>query len=330
MQPDAGTEAAILEVLDEYLAQPDEAATRDAWVDDPDALALGTAADEVIAGVDEIWHHAARVRSEPITFSLTRRWVRVSVHGDVAWLAAGLRVSWADRNGTRDEPMRMTAVLVCDEGRWRFAQTHHSMPDVRISPGQAFPSTVETIASSVAAQRPEIAWQPAHEGSVTLLFCDIENSTVLNEQLGDAGWVALLAQHDAAVRRSVVEHGGVEVKHLGDGFMLAFPVPDDALRCAVAMQRHLLEGVHDAEHPEVRHRIGLHTGDPVRTGADFFGRDVTLASRIASEAAGGEILVSALLVDALDDVEGFEFSQREPMKLKGFTGEHVTYAVGWR
>lgn len=330
MQPDAATEAAILEALDDYLAQRDEATTRRVWVDDSDALALGTAADEITAGIDEIWEHTERVRSEPITFSLTRRWVRISVHGEVAWLAAGLRLSWADRDGTRDEPLRMTAVLVCIDGRWRFAQTHHSVPDARVSPGHAFPSTVETIASSVAAQRPEIAWEPAHRGSVTLLFCDIENSTVLNEELGDEGWVAFLEQHDAAVRRAVVQHGGVEVKHLGDGFMLAFPVADDALRCAVAMQRQLLEGAQAAHHPDVRHRIGLHTGDPVRTGADFFGRDVTLASRIAGRAEGGEILVSVSLVDALEDVEGFEFTQHEPMQLKGLAGEHVTYTVGWR
>ena len=176
MQSEETSEAAILEVLDEYLAQPDEAATRDAWIDDADTLALGTAADEITAGVDDIWEHAERVRAEPATFSLGRRWVRISTHDDVAWLAAGLRLDWTDGEGAHEEALRMTAVLVCDGGRWRFAQTHLSVPDARVSPGHTFPSTVETIARSVAAQRPEVVWEPAREGPVTLLFCDIENS----------------------------------------------------------------------------------------------------------------------------------------------------------
>ncbi len=329
MQSEETSEAAILEVLDEYLAQPDEAATRDAWIDDADTLALGTAADEITAGVDDIWEHAERVRAEPATFSLGRRWVRISTHDDVAWLAAGLRLDWTDGEGAHEEALRMTAVLVCDGGRWRFAQTHLSVPDARVSPGHTFPSTVETIARSVAAQRPEVVWEPAREGPVTLLFCDIENSAALNEQLGDEAWVSLLERHDRAVRRLVGEHRGIEVKHLGDGFMLAFSEPDDALRCAVAMQQDLHE-VHAPDGPHLRHRIGMHTGEPIRAAGDFFGRDVVLASRIASAAVGDEILISAAVADGLTDLEGIELTEREPMQLKGLAGEHVTYAVGWQ
>ncbi len=328
MQPDEATEAAILEVLDEYLARPDELATRAAWIEDADALAVGTAANEIIAGVDDIWQHATRVRSEQAKFALGRRWVRVSAHGDTAWLAAGLRLDWTDADGEHEEALRMTAVLVSAEGRWRFAQTHFSVPDSRVGPGQTFPSTVETIARSVTAQRPEVVWAPARQGPVTLLFCDIENSAPLNEQLGDEAWVSLLERHDAAVRRSVSVHRGIEVKHLGDGFMLAFAVPDDGLRCAIDIQQHL-ESVHAHDGPVVRHRIGLHTGEPIRAAGDFFGRDVVLASRIASAASGGEILVSQPLVDGLTDAADYRFREREPMALKGLAGEHVTFTVDW-
>lgn len=329
MQPDEATEAAILAVLDEYLAQPDEAATRAAWIDDADALALGTAADEITAGVDDIWEHTALVRAEPSSFTLGRRWVRISAHGDTAWLAAGLRLDWADGDGAHEEALRMTAVLVLDRGSWRFAQTHLSVPDARVSPGQAFPSTVETIARSVTAQRPEVVWEPAREGPVTLLFCDIENSAALNEELGDERWFELLEGHDRAVRRTVGEHRGIEVKHLGDGFMLAFSEPDDALRCAVDMQQHL-EGAHEPDDPHLRHRIGLHTGEPIRAGGDFFGRDVVLASRIAAAATGGEILISGALLSALDEQEAYRFTERPPMTLKGLSGDHVTYLVDWQ
>lgn len=328
MRPDPATQAAILAVLDEYLAMPDERQIRASWIDDADALAVGTAAHEITAGVDEIWQHAERVRAEPAAFALRRRWVRVSSRGETAWLAAGLRLDWTDAVGEHIEDVRMTAVLLLDDGRWRLAQTHFSVPDARIAPGHAFPSTLETIARSVAAQRPGVIWDPSREGAVTLAFCDIENSAPLNEELGDTAWVQLLERHDVTIRRAVASHGGIEVKHLGDGFMLAFASADDALRCAVAMQRRL-QHAHPDGTPEVRHRIGMHTGDPVQASGDFFGRDVVLASRIASAAVGGEILVSQRLVDQLADPDAYRLQERAPLSLKGLEGSHVTFSVDW-
>ncbi|HEX5936937.1 MAG TPA: adenylate/guanylate cyclase domain-containing protein [Actinomycetota bacterium] len=66
------------------------------------------------------------------------------------------------------------------------------------------------------------------DGTVTVLFTDIEGSTQLTEALGDEEWIRVLRAHNALVRERVAAHAGIEVKSQGDGFMLAFATPEDA------------------------------------------------------------------------------------------------------
>ncbi|HEU5112551.1 MAG TPA: adenylate/guanylate cyclase domain-containing protein, partial [Acidimicrobiia bacterium] len=79
----------------------------------------------------------------------------------------------------------------------------------------------------------------APNGTVTILFTDIEGSTQLTEQLGDEDWLTVLRAHNKVVRDQVKDHAGFEVKSQGDGFMLAFPSAKEALRCAIGIQRAL-------------------------------------------------------------------------------------------
>jgi hypothetical protein len=57
----------------------------------------------------------------------------------------------------------------------------------------------------------------APDGTVTILFTDIEGSTQLNERLGDVQWLELIRAHHVIVREQVQQHGGFEVKSQGDG-----------------------------------------------------------------------------------------------------------------
>lgn len=82
-------------------------------------------------------------------------------------------------------------------------------------------ASIDTVARSVAQERPNLAPNAAPDGTVTILFSDIENSTTLNERLGDARWIELLREHNAIVRREKTFHKGFEVKTMGDAFMLA-------------------------------------------------------------------------------------------------------------
>jgi class 3 adenylate cyclase len=189
-------------------------------------------------------------------------------------------------------------------------------------------SSILAVSSVVEAEKPSLASTAAPDGTVTLMFSDIVDSTPLNERLGDAAWMALLREHSTIVESEVAEHRGHVVKSMGDGFMVAFPSARDGLRCAIALQRALADRNDSTDQP-LEARIGLHTGEAVRDRGDFFGKHVNLAARIGASAAGGEIVVSSLLAQIVEPSGEFVLEAREARAFKGLEGEHVTYGVGW-
>jgi len=130
----------------------------------------------------------------------------------------------------------------------------------------------------------------------------------------------------------VKAHGGFEVKSEGDGFMLAFQSARRALECAVALQRKFEEQNQEprTENQEtLRVRMGLHTGEAIKEGEDFFGKHVNLAARIAGQAQGGEIMVSSLLKELTESAGEFTFGAGRKVALKGLKGKHSMYEVRW-
>jgi class 3 adenylate cyclase len=179
---------------------------------------------------------------------------------------------------------------------------------------------------AVESERPNLAAHAAPDGTVTILFSDIENSTLMTERLGDERWLEVLRAHNGVFRRHVRDHAGYEVKSQGDGFMLVFPDPGDALTCAVEIQRELASS-DVGEDEQIRVRMGLHTGEAIAEEGDFFGRSVILAARIAAQATGGEILVSEALREAA--AERFSFDSGREIELKGLAGTHRVYRAEW-
>jgi eukaryotic-like serine/threonine-protein kinase len=188
-------------------------------------------------------------------------------------------------------------------------------------------TSIDTVISAVESERPDIRSFAAPDGTVTILFSDIENSTLMTERLGDERWLDVLRAHNAVFREHVRAHGGYEVKNQGDGFMLVFPDPRRALECAVAIQSALAE-LEVAESERVRVRMGLHTGEAIREEGDFFGRSVILAARIAAQAEGGEILVSSVLKERCNDGE-LSFESGRDVELKGLAGTHEVFSARW-
>jgi class 3 adenylate cyclase len=187
-------------------------------------------------------------------------------------------------------------------------------------------TSIDAVSRAVIEERPGLERHAAPDGTVTLLFTDIEGSTDLTLKLGDQRWLDVLRAHHALVREHVQAHGGFEVKCQGDGFMLAFQSARRALECAIVIQR-AVAAVHTD--PPIRVRMGLHTGEALKDADDFHGRDVVLAARIADQAVGGEILVSALLKELLAGRGDVQFGDERDSELKGLVGMHRMYAVEW-
>jgi predicted ATPase len=118
-------------------------------------------------------------------------------------------------------------------------------------------------------------------GTVTFLFTDIEGSTKLLQELGDA-YAEKLAQHRSVLTTAIERYGGGVVDTQGDAFFVAFASASDALAAAAEAQREL----------EVPVRMGIHTGEPHLVDAGYVGIDVHRAARICSTAHGRQVVLS--------------------------------------
>jgi class 3 adenylate cyclase len=155
------------------------------------------------------------------------------------------------------------------------------------------------------------------EGTLTMLHTDVENSTPLTLYLREQ-YPVVLATHRTLLRAAFDAHEGREVDTQGDSFFVVFPRATQAVAAAVATQRALAA----AAWPEggaVRVRIGLHTGEPIRTAVGYTGLDVIRAARIKEAGHGGQVLLSkstaALVEDAL--ISGLSLQDLGVHRLKG-------------
>jgi class 3 adenylate cyclase len=153
----------------------------------------------------------------------------------------------------------------------------------------------------------------------TFVFTDMVGSTALLDTLGDKAAFKVIRDHDRLVRDLLERHAGREVKHTGDGFMLAFVSPADAINFAVDLQREVAGQVFSV-------RIGINTGTPVAEGGDFFGMAVTIAARLCQLADAGAILASEDVVSGTDR-SSFGFIEVGPVQLKGRASSIAVYRV---
>ncbi len=154
-------------------------------------------------------------------------------------------------------------------------------------------------------------------GTVTFMFTDVEGSTRLLHELGDA-YADVLAEHRRVLREAFARHNGVEVDTQGDAFFVAFPTATDALAAAGEGREALHAG-------PIRVRMGLHTGEPLVTAEGYVGIDVHRAARIAAAGHGGQILISQSTRELLPADCLRELGQH---RLKDLTAPERIYQVG--
>ena len=189
------------------------------------------------------------------------------------------------------------------------------------------PRLIDVVAEGRSAAGDELNAGSLPDGTVTVMFSDIEGFTSITEQLGDRRALDILHEHNCIIRQRVSSSAGHEIKAQGDGFMIAFSGATQALECAVGIQQDF--AARNQTNPEVpvRVRLGLHSGEAIRDGNDFLGGSVILAARIAQEAKGGEILVSSVLKELCDLSGEFQFRDGRDLHLKGLSETRRVYSV---
>ena len=168
---------------------------------------------------------------------------------------------------------------------------------------------------------------PAPRVARTFFFTDIVSSTNLITVIGDAAWQDLIRWHDDTLREVIAAHGGEEIRHQGDGLVVAFDDPARAIDCAIAIQRRLAE--HRRAHgfaPAVR--IGLHRAEATKRGLDYAGVGVHAAARVGALAGEGEILVTRETLDA--SARAYASGDARTVQLKGIVEPVEVLPIAWR
>ena len=160
-----------------------------------------------------------------------------------------------------------------------------------------------------------------------ILFTDLVDHTVMMQRLGDEGGRAVLREHEIITREALSAYGGAEIKTMGDSFMASFGSATRALECAIAIQKAFMARNETSSEP-LKVRVGLSAGEPIAEDDDLFGSSVILASRIAAQAKGGEIVL-ANVVRELAAGKGFIFGDRGEVVLRGFEDPVRLYDLSW-
>ncbi|HSL12327.1 MAG TPA: adenylate/guanylate cyclase domain-containing protein [Actinomycetota bacterium] len=288
------------------------AAQVDIALADDDIETAASAADQLDAVVAELGTSSLRAMAS------TARGGVLAARGDAEGALASLRRA-------RREWQQLDAPLEVAEVRLRLASVCAALgdDDAARSEARAARLAFEQSGARPAAERARRVLQqlatdderPERVGRA-FMFTDIVGSTDLIGAIGDEAWEDLLAWHDRTLTAVFAAHGGDVGHHTGDGFFVAFPDGDAALRCAVEVQRALAEHRRSAGFA-LAVRIGVHAGEATARGDDYGGAEVHRAARIAALAGAGQIFASRSTVN--DATGGVSVDDVGEVALKGFT-----------
>jgi pimeloyl-ACP methyl ester carboxylesterase len=293
---------------------PDE---DDEWVDDFER-SWGTLGTVLVSNIDAEAHYARRraaydqaAASPSAAVALSRANSLV----DIRPLLPSLRVPTLVLNRAADP------VAPGPAGRYmaerirgaRFVELDGNEHSPWLGDAAALCAEVEEFVTGIRPQLPEPGVVRA------ILQCDIEASTVLVRQLGDARWADLLAEYAVLVRKAVAAFGGRVVDQTGDGLMAEFEGPVNAIRAGQRLRAL-------AGEIGVSVRSGTHIGEVVEHDGALRGVAVHVAARVMAKAAGGEVLVSQTVKDIVGG-SGLAFEDRGEHRLKGVDGSWQLFAV---
>ena len=156
---------------------------------------------------------------------------------------------------------------------------------------------------------------------VAILFSDVVNFSRLADEEQDFTLARLRALRSDLIRPTVETHHGRVVTSTGDGDFVEFPSVTDALRCAIEVQRAMIDrnaGV--SPDRTLEFRIGIYLGEVVQEpNDDLMGTDVNIAKRLETACQAGGICLSAAAYDKIQDKAEYEFVDLGELVLKNIT-----------
>lgn len=228
------------------------------------------------------------------------------------------------------KPFLQDDVVVIGRTELRQVLADLNSPLETIPTAVSSPTTVTMIAEQMIGEEINPDDFKNKEGTVTIVFSDIERSTEMTARLGDQRWLILLNEHNRLFKECVSAHNGTIIKSQGDGFMLSFMSVRSAMECAIEIQRSI--NTYSEHDPDLafKIRVGVHTGEAIHTlDGDIFGRHVVMAARIANAAKGGQILASSLVKELASGSIDLKFGDAHSIAIKGLEPV-IVHEICWR
>ena len=274
------------------IAAGDEEAYLGRLSDHAGTLMIGADPAEWFRGSETraIW---ARQMQETGAFPVTATEIQAWEEGSVGWAGVKELISW---EGEALES-RATYILHLERGDWKVVHVHWSFPRSNLETlGRSLTVSLDELERTIQRERPDLSASLAVDGTVTIMFTDIVDSTPMLARLGDRAWLEVIRRHNRIIEAATAAHGGTVAGTQGDGSMLAFSSARRAVACALSIQLEIERAFGDLA-PPIRVRIGIHTGDAIKEAEQYIGSTVHFAARVAGQAIGGEVLVSSAVYE---------------------------------
>src|SRR3984893_5368545 len=170
--------------------------------------------------------------------------------------------------------------------------------------------------------------QPVERRLAAILAADVAGYSRLMGADEEGTHERLKAHFRELVEPNIKEHRGRTVKNTGDGLLAEFSSVVDAVRCAVDVQRGMVERNADtAESKRVSFRVGVNLGDVIVEKDDIFGDGVNIAARLEALAEPGGICISRVVRDQIRDKLPYPFEDRGEPSVKNIARPVRIYAL---
>src|SRR6202035_425013 len=166
-----------------------------------------------------------------------------------------------------------------------------------------------------------------HRKLAAIMFTDMVGYSALSQRDGKLA-LELLEEHRELLRAIFPRFHGIEIKTIGDAFLVEFSSALEAAQCAIEIQRALVKRNTDAPADrQIELKIGIHIGDVVHRGGDVYGDGVNIASRIEPLAGAGGICVSMDVERQIRNAVETRFEKLAPTELKNISAPMELFRI---
>lgn len=164
----------------------------------------------------------------------------------------------------------------------------------------------------------------AEGGTVGIVFVDVADFTSFTAENGDKAALKMLSKLNTVIHAAIKPLKGECVKHLGDGYLLAFPSASQAVRGATSIR----SAVKRKDQLAITLRIAVHAGEPLVEQDDLLGHDVNLTARLLDHCDPGGIIVSEVAKELAEKrLKKVRFRERRVIKIRGLSTPISVFSV---